>query len=272
MSVKRPVVSVIIAAYQAQDFIAEAVASASAQDMREIDIIVAPDEPADYRFLEALDPRVRVLDGVAAPTGPGAARNRALSAARGDFIALLDADDLLSPNYLSALVPLAEKSGAAFARTRITDWAGRGVREVAARGALAGFIDFETAFASFHGMVARTPGRGWQDVLAEDVLFDLESLSLAGGTAPFTADAHYRLRQRGQSVTRGDAFLKGIGAGYDALMRRVNAGETAIAPQHRAAANAVWRSWAAMNARFEAAMAAGDTRDYQAFAAASSAD
>jgi glycosyltransferase involved in cell wall biosynthesis len=270
--VNRPVVSILIAAYEAQDFIAEAVASAVAQEMRDIEIVVAPDEPADYRFLETLDPRVRVLAGVATSTGPGPARNRALAVAQGRFIALLDADDLLSPNYLSSLVPLAEKSGVAFGSTRITDWAGRVVREVAARDAHADFGDFETAFASFHGVVQRTPGRCWQDVLAEDVLFDLESLSFAGGTAPFTADAHYRLRQRGQSVTRGSAFLKGIGAGYDALMRRVDGGETAIAFQHRAAVNAVWRSWAAMNARFEAAMAAGDARDYQAFAAASSAD
>jgi len=268
----RPTVSIIIAAHRAQGFIAEAVGSALAQDLCEIEIVVAPDEAADYGFLAAIDPRVRVLDGVAASTGPGPARNRALAEARGRFIALLDADDLLSPNYLSSLVPLAEKSGVAFGRTRIADWEERVVREVAARGDHVGFSDFATAFASLHGVVRRTSGRAWQSVLAEDVLFDLESLSLAGGTAPFAGDAVYRLRQHGQSVTRGEAFLAGIGAGYEALMRRVVDGETAICPEHHAAANAVWRAWVAMNARFEAAVAAGDTRDYQAFAAASSAD
>jgi glycosyltransferase involved in cell wall biosynthesis len=215
---------------------------------------------------------VRVLPGVAKPTGPGPARNRALAQAQGAFIALLDADDLLSPNYLSALLPLAGRQGVAFGRTCITDWAGRVVREVTARGTQAGFTDFKAAFASFHGVVRRTPGRAWQDVLAEDVLFDLESLSLGGGAAPFAGDAVYHLRQRPQSVTRGDEFLQGIGPGYDRLIRLVAGGGTALAATHLPAAIDVWRSWAAMNGRFEAAVAAGDRRDYQAFVVASSTD
>ncbi|MBI2256358.1 MAG: glycosyltransferase family 2 protein [Proteobacteria bacterium] len=267
-----PLVSIIIAAHQAQGFIAEAVASACAQEMRAVEIIVAPDEPADYGFLGSLDPRVRVLDGVSVSTGPGPARNRALARAQGRFVALLDADDLLSPNYLSSLVPLAEKRGVAFGRTRITEWEGRLVREVAARGPLVGFGDFATAFASFHGITRLEAGRAWQDVLAEDVLFDLESLSLGGGDVPFVTDAVYCLRQRPQSVTRADAFLQGIGPGYEALIKRVANGDTAIVPAHRAAAIDVWRAWAAMNARYEAAVAAGGGRDYQAFVVASSTD
>lgn len=268
-----PTVSILIAAYQAQGFIAEAVESACAQSVREIEIVVAPDEPpselADYGFLEQLDPRVRVLTGVPAPTGPGFARNRALAAAQGRFIAVLDADDLLSPNYLAVLLPLAGKAGAAFGRTRITDWDGKIVREVAARGPDVAFGDFETAFASFHGLVRRDVTRRWQNVLAEDVLFDLESLALAGGSAPFAGEAVYQLRQRPLSMTRGAAFLTGIGAGYETLIGLVGAGATQVAPEHRAAVVAVWQNWAAMNARFEAATAAGDPRDYQAFAAAS---
>ena len=267
LPVSTPLVSVIIAAYQAQGFIAEAVASALAQSVREIEIVVAPDEPTDYRFLEQMDPRVRVLAGVSVPTGPGFARNRALAAARGRVVALLDADDLLSPNYLAALVPLAEQAGAAFGCTRITDWGGKIVREVAAAGREVSFDDFKTAFASFHAVFRRDATRAWQSVLAEDVLFDLETLSLAGGHAPFAGDAVYQLRQRPQSMTRGAAFITGIGAGYEKLMALVAAGEISIDAPHRPAAIDVWRSWAAMNARFEAAGAAGDTRDYQRFVA-----
>jgi hypothetical protein len=190
-----------------------------------------------------------------------------LAAASGRFVALLDADDLLSPGYLATLIPLAERAGAAFGLTRITDWAGGVVREVGVRGDEVTFADFVTAFASLHGVVRRDATRAWASVLAEDVLFDLETLSLAGGRAPFTAEAVYHLRQRGTSVTRGDAFLKNIGAGYDALIRRVAKGETRIDAGHAADAVAVWQNWAAMNARFEAAVAAGDPRNYQVFAA-----
>lgn len=266
-TVNMPVVSVIIAAYQAHGFIAEAVASALGQEMHDLEVVVAPDEPADYRFLEDLDPRVRVLPGIAARTGPGTARNRALTAARGAFIALLDADDLMSPTYLATLLPLAAQTGVAFGCTRITDWSGSLVREVVAKESYVGFTDFATAFASLHGLVRREGDRAWQNVLAEDVLFDLESLSLSGGQAPFASEAIYQLRQCAMSVTRSAAFQQGIGAGYDRLIDRVLSGKTGIRAVHYAEAIAVWRSWAAMNTHFKTARARGDTRDYQAFVA-----
>jgi glycosyltransferase involved in cell wall biosynthesis len=265
-----PVISIIIAAYQARDFIAAAVQSALSQNIADIEILIAPDEPrtaTDYTFLQALDPRIRVLADVPAPSGPGPARNRALDVARGDFIALLDADDLWSPDYLARLLPLAERHGAAFGQTRITDWPGKIVREIKSRSDDVTFADFATAYGSLHGISRRSPQRRWRDVLAEDILFDMESLALCGGQAPFVADAVYQLRLRPHSVTRGDQFIREIGAGYDRLMAMVAAGETLIPPPHHAAACAVFRSWQDMNAAFAAAQAAGDRRDFQAFVA-----
>lgn len=262
-------VSVIVAAYQARDFIGEAIASALVQDVA-LEIIVAPDEPrgvSDYTDLAARDPRIRVLEGVPAPTGPGPARNRALAVARGDFVALLDADDLWSPDYLALLLPRAEQHGAAFGRTRITDWQGREIRSVAGRNGSADFATFETAFASFHGITRRDLARGWRDVLAEDVLFDLETLALAGGRAPYAEAAIYQLRLRPASLTRDDGFVHNIAAGYEHLMTAIASGATAIPPAHQPAAIQVFRNWAAMNARFEAALSLNPDLDYQTFAA-----
>ena len=263
-----PFISILIAAYQAQDFIAEAVASACAQSLREIEIIVAPDEPADYGFLGSLDPRVRVLDGVPESTGPGLARNRALAAARGRFVALLDADDLISPDYLSSLLPLAEKHGAAFGRTRLTDWAGNLLREVRGQNGAVGFAEFATAFASLHGLARNMPERRWRDELAEDVLFDMETLALAGGTAPFVEDAVYRLRLRSQSMTRGDIFTQEIGTGYDRLKELVRSGQTLIPASQRKAAIAVFDRWQQMNTAFATASRQDPGLDFQTFAAA----
>ncbi|MBL8708098.1 MAG: glycosyltransferase family 2 protein [Rhodospirillaceae bacterium] len=262
--INAPAVSVIIAAHQARDFINEAIGSALAQDVP-LEILIAPDEPYDYADLVRRDPRVRVLGPVPAPTGPGPARNRALAVARGDFIALLDADDLWSPDYLSHLLPLAETHGTAFGRTSITDWQGHEIRSVAGRDGRADFSTFETAFASFHGLARRDPMRRWQDVLAEDVLFDLESLALAGGRTPFAAAAVYQLRQRPHSVTRGAQFTSGIDAGYKRLVALVEDGSTAIGATFRAAAVRVFRSWAEMNWRFVAAQATDSSLTYQKF-------
>lgn len=265
-----PIVSVIIAAYQAQAFIAEAARSALAQSITGIEILVSPDEPrsvTDYSFLAALDPRVRVLSDVPVSTGPGPARNRALEEARGRFIAVLDADDLWSPAYLARLLPLAERHSAAFGTTRITDWDGRAVREIAAKGDAVTFIDFATAYGSLHGVARNLPARRWHDVLAEDVLFDLETLALSDGRAPFVADAVYQLRLRPSSATKGAHFINEIGAGYDRLIAMIAAGETLIPPTHHAAASAVFRNWQQVNAAFGAASAGDPSLDYQTFTA-----
>jgi glycosyltransferase involved in cell wall biosynthesis len=262
-----PAVSVIIAAHQARGFIGAAVASALAQDVP-LEIVVAPDEPraaADYRYLQDLDARIRVLEPVPASTGPGPARNRALAVARGEFVALLDADDLWSPNYLARLLPLAMAEGAAFGRTAITDWQGHHLRAVTAPHGAATFATFETAFASFHGLAPRQPVRGWRDVLAEDVLFDLETLSLNGGQAPYADDAVYHLRLRPASLTRSDGFIRDIAAGYDRLVAMIDAGETAVRACDRAAVAAVFRRWQAVNARFEMALSESADLTYQAF-------
>ena len=265
-----PVISVIIAACRARDFIAVAVRAALAQGVAEIEILVAPDEPreaTDYIFLTKLDPRVRVLPAVPAPAGPGPTRNRALGQARGRFIALLDADDLWAPDYLTHLLPLAERHGAAFGATRITDWQGNLVRHVTATDGEIGFADFAGAYASLHGIARNRPERCWRDVLAEDVVFDLETLALCGGRAPFAAAAVYQLRQHPQSVTRSGCFQAAIGAGYDRLVTLITDDLTLIPPAHHAAASCVLRSWQQMNADFGQASAADPPLAYQAFVA-----
>jgi len=266
-------VSVIIAAYQATDFIATAVRSALAQQGGSLEVIVAPDDAADYRFLRDLDPRVIVLDPLAAgqkPTGAAGARNRALEKARGSFIALLDADDHWSPNYLRLLLPLAEAHGLAYGRSAVTDWDGTERRSIPRRPAM-GHVDyahFADAFGSLHGVVRRDPHRRWHDILAEDVLFDVESLALAGGTAPYAAEAIYHLRIRPQSASHRDDFISGIDAGYSAIIARIAGGETLIPAAERDAAIAVFRAWQAMNLRFSKDYAADPSLEFHAYVAA----
>lgn len=272
----QPDVSVIIAAYRAADFIATAVRSALAQPGLSLEVIVAPDDGADYGFLRAFDPRVHVLDPLppaTGPTGPAAARNRALAAARGRFIALLDADDYWSPAYLQRLLPLAFAEGLAFGRTAIADWDGTERRSIPRRrGDRPGatridYSHFADAFGSLHGIVRRDARRAWHDILAEDVLFDVESLALAGGSAPYAEDAVYWLRIRPQSMTHGDDFIKGIDAGYTAIIDRIAGGKTLIPAEEAGAAIAVFRAWQAMNLRFSKAHAVDPALEFHAYIA-----
>ncbi|WP_226574333.1 glycosyltransferase family 2 protein [Acuticoccus sediminis] len=97
-----PDVSVIIAAYCAEDSIATSIASALAQDV-DLEVIVVDDASPDgtAAAAEAVDdPRVRVLR-LEDNGGPGVARNSGFAAATGTFIAVLDADDAFRPGRLA---------------------------------------------------------------------------------------------------------------------------------------------------------------------------
>jgi len=266
-----PAVSIIVAALEAEDTLGDALASALAQSRGDFEIVIAPDEPRDYAAFATLDSRIRILPGVPAPTGPGPARNRALAAARGTWIALLDADDRWSPNYLAALLPAAEAHGAAFGRTSVLDERGDELRSIPAldyRGTV-NYAVFARAFGSFHGLARRVPGRHWHHVLAEDVLFDLETLARQGGSAPYSPEAVYYLSARRGSATRSTAFIDGIAQHYAAIIAMIRDAHIGIPSAERAGATAVFESWADMNEKYLAARALDPGLAYQRFVAAS---
>jgi succinoglycan biosynthesis protein ExoO len=106
-----PRVSVIIAAYNARDFIEAAVTSALGQTEKNLEVIVVDDCSSDGTadFIRGIsDPRLRlyVLDRNG---GPSQARNRAIQAARGDWITFLDADDWYAPDRIEVLLQVGEK-------------------------------------------------------------------------------------------------------------------------------------------------------------------
>jgi succinoglycan biosynthesis protein ExoO len=108
-----PDVSVIIAAWNAERTIGRAVRSACAQQGVDLEVIVVDDASTDATAatVQALDEtRVRCLSH-AANRGPGAARNTAIAAARGSWIAVLDADDALLPGRLAGMIGVAAAHG-----------------------------------------------------------------------------------------------------------------------------------------------------------------
>lgn len=111
-----PVVSVVIPAFNAENFIAAALESACIQTLREIEIIVVDDVSRDRTAeivtgIAARDARVRLIrqqhNG-----GPSVARNTGIAAASGTWIALLDADDAYEPDRLERMLISAERHDA----------------------------------------------------------------------------------------------------------------------------------------------------------------
>jgi CTP:molybdopterin cytidylyltransferase MocA len=103
-------VSVIIPAYRAAESIAATLDSVLAQTFADWEIIVVNDGSPDSEELEkALEPyRDRIVYLRQANQGSSAARNTGIRAARGKYIAPLDADDMWYPEHLTAQVTMLE--------------------------------------------------------------------------------------------------------------------------------------------------------------------
>jgi glycosyltransferase involved in cell wall biosynthesis len=98
-----PAVSVVVPAYNVASFIGEALDSVFAQTFEDFEVIVVNDGSPDTVELErALAPYLaRVVYLKRENGGPSAARNTGIRAARGRYVALLDADDAWLPEYLA---------------------------------------------------------------------------------------------------------------------------------------------------------------------------
>lgn len=106
-------VSVVMAAYNAEDTIEESIRSALDQTYPDVQVVVVDDRSTDgtYALVESLnDPRI-VLHRQQVNGGPGPARNKALELCTGRWITFLDADDLFHPERLERLVAIAEEVG-----------------------------------------------------------------------------------------------------------------------------------------------------------------
>jgi glycosyltransferase involved in cell wall biosynthesis len=96
-------VSVVIPAYRHRDYVLLTLESVFAQTFTDYEVIVvndgSPDDTADLLRPLAQAGRIRYIEQT--NRGQGAARNRGIAEARGEFIALLDDDDLWPPDKLA---------------------------------------------------------------------------------------------------------------------------------------------------------------------------
>jgi glycosyltransferase involved in cell wall biosynthesis len=107
-----PRVTVVMAVYNAAQFLRQAVASVLAQSYLDFELIAVEDSSSDdsLSILESFcDPRLRIIKH---RTNMGAAlsRNDALAAAQGEFVAIMDADDVCVPTRLERQVTFLDQN------------------------------------------------------------------------------------------------------------------------------------------------------------------
>ncbi|MDC7676431.1 glycosyltransferase family 2 protein [Asticcacaulis machinosus] len=105
-----------MANYRGGRFLEAALTSGLSQTVRDIEIIVSDDASPDdsvavIRAVMEKDDRIRLIE---APQngGPAKARNRALDAARGEWVAIVDSDDYQHPQRLERLLKAADDHNA----------------------------------------------------------------------------------------------------------------------------------------------------------------
>jgi glycosyltransferase involved in cell wall biosynthesis len=102
-------VSILIPAYNAQSWIAETIRSALRQSWPNKEVIVVDDGSTDRTLRIAQQFETQGVRVATQPNqGAAAARNKAFSLSRGDYIQWLDADDLISPHKVTRQMEQAE--------------------------------------------------------------------------------------------------------------------------------------------------------------------
>ena len=109
-------ISVIMPLYNAKDYLKLAVDSVLNQTHKNIELLIVDDCSTDgsldlCRELYGNNERVRIIQQ-AENKGPGAARNRGISEARGEYIAFIDSDDEMMPDNLDRMFKAAKENDA----------------------------------------------------------------------------------------------------------------------------------------------------------------
>jgi GT2 family glycosyltransferase len=102
-------ISVVIPAFDAAETVGGTISSVLSQTLADVEVVVVDDGSRDATAAVAATFPVRVVSQENA--GVSAARNRGLTEARGELIAFCDADDVLLPRHLEALLATYERHG-----------------------------------------------------------------------------------------------------------------------------------------------------------------
>ena len=126
-----PRISVVVPFYNNGDVLGDCLQSIASQTFTDLEVIMVDDGSTDNgtevaRKWAESDPRFRLVHSDHG--GPGGARNRGVEQARGEFLAFVDADDMLPPHAYEVLLHTLESSGSDFVSGAVNRIGTEGVR------------------------------------------------------------------------------------------------------------------------------------------------
>ena len=125
-------VSVIMPAYNTESYIGDAIASVLKQTYTNWELLVVDDASTDQTAAVVIsfhDPRIKYLK-METNSGAALCRNRALSEAKGHWVAFLDSDDTWHPEKLEKQIAFMENNHFFFSYTEYTEYSEEKGREV----------------------------------------------------------------------------------------------------------------------------------------------
>ena len=108
-----PLVSVVMANYNGERFVRESIESVLSQTMQDLELVIVDDASTDssvsiFREYMRKDPRIRLIRSYK-NRRTAASRNAAIRAARGEYVAIIDNDDLWEPDKLERQIAIARQ-------------------------------------------------------------------------------------------------------------------------------------------------------------------
>ena len=224
-----PTLSIILPAYNVEEYVLECLASLANQAFDDFEVIVVDDGSTDSTraiiadFVKS-DPRFRLHSKGNA--GLGAARNTGLSLARGRYIAFCDSDDYVVGSGYGGLVEMLEASGSDFAsgsiyrlensKKWIPKWAKRAHAATLSGIAIEENVDMLWDVTAWNKVFRREFfGREIGD-FPEGILYEDQEVTAAAFLRARSFDVHanpmyvWRIRENGTSITQRKHELKNL--------------------------------------------------------------
>ena len=217
MKMDSPKVSVIVPVYNAEKYLRKCLDSLLHQTLQELEIVVINDGSVDNspeilrEYVEEYPDRFLYREQK--NSGQAAARNRALSLCRGEYVGFLDADDFVRETMFERMYEKARETDADYVACGYTDLTYEGEREIELQYYVAslggrnsrGYV-FRSACLPFSALIQKERFSGIRSafpggVIYEDTAFYLNLIPFLKKLAVIEEPLAYRVRHSNSTTT-----------------------------------------------------------------------